>query len=104
MATVNRGTIYVARQSFSVWDGGRLLAFRRGRTTIRAGHRLLEGREDRFAPLVVTHEVDPPGKAETPAKVSAAHRTAKPEPVAEPAASVDEATHESAGSDDDITA
>jgi hypothetical protein len=58
MATIDRGTILVARQSFTVWDGGRMLRFRRGRTTIREGHRLLEGREDRFKPLELTFELD----------------------------------------------
>lgn len=57
MAAIDRGSVYVARQSFVVWDGGRMLRFRRGRTTIREGHPLLKGREDRFAPQRVTYEV-----------------------------------------------
>jgi hypothetical protein len=72
MATIERGTILVARQSFVVWDGGRMVPFRRGRTTIREGHRLLKGHEDRFAPLVVTHDLE---ETSSPLEIYAQLRT-----------------------------
>jgi len=87
MATINHGTIYVARQSFVVWDGGRMLRFRRGRTTIRAGHHLIEGRENRFAPLEVTYEVEP-ASAPSPAASSSSTKKAPPPGAAERAALV----------------
>jgi hypothetical protein len=85
MATIDHGTIYVARQSFVVWDGGRMLRFRRGRTTIRAGHHLIEGREKSFAPLEVTYELEP---APSPAASSSSTKKAPPPGAAERAALV----------------
>jgi hypothetical protein len=72
MAVINRGQVYVAAKSFVVWDEGRMIRFRRGRTTIREGHPLLAEREDRFQPFAVTHEYEPPKATKatpaTPAK------------------------------------
>src|SRR5262245_50436951 len=51
------GAILVASRSFVLWDGGRMVRFLRGKTTIREGHRLLEGNEDRFKPFVVDFEL-----------------------------------------------
>lgn len=52
------GKILVASQSFVLWDAGRMLRFRRNRTTIREGHRLLEGNEERFKPLSVDFDIE----------------------------------------------
>lgn len=85
MATIDHGTIYVARQSFVVWDGGRMLRFRRGRTTIRAGHHLMKGLEHRFAPLEVTYELEP---APSPAAAASSPKKAPPPGAAARAALV----------------
>jgi hypothetical protein len=81
MATVNRGTIYVATESFVVWDEGRMVRFRRGRTTIREGHPFFADHEYRFRPQTVDHEFEPP-KAKPEPKPAAAKP--EPKPAAEP--------------------
>lgn len=58
MKTTGRDDVLVPRETFIVWDEGRMLRFRRNRTTIRVGHRLLEGREHRFRPFKVDFDVD----------------------------------------------
>jgi hypothetical protein len=60
MATVNRRPVLVAAESFVIWDEGRMVRFRRNRTTIEDGHRYLDGQEHRFRPFAVTFPVDPP--------------------------------------------
>ena len=51
------GKVLVASQSFVLWDAGRMVRFRRNRTTIREGHPLLVGNEQRFRPQKVDFDV-----------------------------------------------
>lgn len=59
------GKVLVASQSFVVWEGGRMVRFRRNRTTIRDGHPLLEGNEHRFRPFKVDFDLALAPKATT---------------------------------------
>lgn len=52
------GKILVASQSFVLWEGGRMVRFRRNRTTIREGHPFQVANEQRFKPLKVDFDVD----------------------------------------------
>jgi hypothetical protein len=84
--------ILVPRQSFIVWQDGRPLRFRKGRTTVRQGHTILDGREHQFRPLTVDFDVNVAPKPATsrPASRPFAQPKASPKrsaPSAKPKAS-----------------
>lgn len=58
--------ILVAKRSAIVMFDGRRVTIRAGRTHVRAGHPILDGRQDMFEPIKVEFEVDDEPKA--PAK------------------------------------
>lgn len=56
------GEILVAKVSASVIHGGRTIILTAGKTTVRAGHALLTGREHMFMPLHVDYDVEAAGE------------------------------------------
>ncbi|MFJ1653513.1 histone-like nucleoid-structuring protein Lsr2 [Streptomyces sp. NPDC088337] len=56
------GEILVAKVSASVIHGGRTIILTAGKTTVRAGHALLTGREHMFMPLHVDYDVEDSGE------------------------------------------
>jgi hypothetical protein len=78
---MNSKGILVPTRNFNVWVGGRLRTFRRGRTTVRDGHPILDSgelRRDWFRPLTVDYDVE-----DRPATLAAtANGRAAPVPAA----------------------
>lgn len=54
----NLGDIFVARESFSTDLDGVPVTVQKGATRVRAGHPLLQGREDLFEPITVHYDVE----------------------------------------------
>lgn len=50
--------IYVATRSAVLYHGDKRVRLVKGVTTVRAGHPLLEGRDDSFEPLTVEYDTD----------------------------------------------
>lgn len=50
--------IYVADETFTTTVDGAPVVIRRGKTRVRAGHPVLEGREHLFKPLTVDYDVE----------------------------------------------
>lgn len=84
-------TIYVATESFSMTLDGEPIIVQKGLTRVRAGHKLLKGREMFFKPLEVQYDVEQATAA--PAEVRKASPYVKrakeesepePEPTPEP--------------------
>lgn len=63
------GEILVAKSTALVWVDGRQATVAAGRTTVRAGHPILEQYGDLFEPLRVDYELEP--ESEKPAEPDA---------------------------------
>lgn len=62
-ASSSTGEIFVARESFFCNIDGVDYHVQGGSTRVRAGHKLLEGREQLFMPLTVDYDLDSPQRA-----------------------------------------
>jgi hypothetical protein len=54
----NKGTIYVAKSSFSIEIDGATMPIQAGVTRVREGHWLLRHHPDYFEPLTVHYELE----------------------------------------------
>jgi len=52
------GRIFVARESFVCDYDGRRVSIVRGRTRVREGHPIMQGREHKFEPLTVDYDIE----------------------------------------------
>ena len=54
----DKNTIYVATESFVTTIDGEEVVIRKGTTRVRAGHKLLKGRERLFEPLTIQYDTE----------------------------------------------
>ncbi len=80
--------ILVARQSAVFTHDGERIVIHKGQTRVRAGHPIVEGREDLFEPLTVHYDVETARQepvVPTPAEKAAAEKAAAEKAAAEKA-------------------
>lgn len=60
------GDILVCRESAAFTFGGERIVIHKGKTRVRAGHPILEGREHLFEPITVHYDVETARQEPTP--------------------------------------
>jgi hypothetical protein len=82
------GTIYVAKESFTTILDGEAIVVQAGTTRVRAGHKLLKGRQMLFEPLLIHYDVEQATAAPAEVRKASPYKVrpeVKPEPAPEPA-------------------